>query len=79
MRPALGPKRVIHPTAIRKLGVAKVSTTKDRTSPRKGMSVRDTPHAMGRAMMSDPIEVATESFSVVRSAEYNSGSEKNSR
>ena len=61
--------------APKKLGVAKVSTTIERQVCLNGISVLETPQAIGKATASEKIEVAKASFKVVQKAVYNSGSE----
>jgi hypothetical protein len=55
--PALGPSKITHARAVRKVGVAKVSTTMDRMNPFKGIFVLETPHAMGTPIPMPNIKV----------------------
>ena len=51
IQPALGPPSRIQPIAPTKGGIRNDASTMTWTKPRAGMSVRETPHASGTAMM----------------------------
>ena len=57
--PALGPSNMIQAIAPMKLGLAKVKMEAVRMNFRKGISVRETPKAIGTAKAADKITVQT--------------------
>ena len=73
--PERGPKSMIHPMAPRKEGMANVRTTRLRIVFLSGMSVRETPHAIGMAKKMENRTVSNPSFKVLANTPKISSSE----